>query len=188
MLSRISIIVSVTNRLKLYKAKNIVLDPVMISKSGFKLLKDEAVDCLIKYLLPICTLITPNIHEASLLSKIDIKCIEDMKTACKSIYDLGVGNVLIKGGHLEGEAVDILFNGKEYFEFKGERVNTKNTHGTGCTLSSAIAANLALGLDIVEAVSKSKDYIQKAIEHSFSIGKESGLLIISFKKCHPVDK
>lgn len=174
MLSRISIIVSVTNRLKLYKAKNIVLDPVMISKSGFKLLKDEAVDCLIKYLLPICTLITPNIHEASLLSKIDIKCIEDMKTACKSIYDLGVGNVLIKGGHLEGEAVDILFNGKEYFEFKGERVNTKNTHGTGCTLSSAIAANLALGLDIVEAVSKSKDYIQKAIEHSFSIGKGVG--------------
>ncbi|CDF57418.1 bifunctional hydroxymethylpyrimidine kinase/phosphomethylpyrimidine kinase [Thermobrachium celere] len=170
MLSNSRIISTVADLLKFYRAKNIVLDPVMISKSGFKLLKDDAISSLISNLIPICTIITPNIHEANLIAQMDIKNIDDMKKACRIINDLGARYVLIKGGHLNDDAIDVLFDGKGYYQFKGNRIKTKNTHGTGCTLSSAIAANLAKGFDIVESISKSKNYIQNAIENSFSIG------------------
>lgn len=174
MLSSSAIISTVSKSLKFYNAKKIVLDPVMISKSGFKLLKDKAIEDLIKYLIPMCTLITPNIHEASLIAKMKIENVEDMKVACKKIYDLGAKNVLVKGGHLNDDAIDVLFDGSEYYEFKGIRIETKNTHGTGCTLSSAITSNLAIGFDIVESILRAKDYIQNAIENSFSLGKGVG--------------
>ncbi|MCX7950714.1 MAG: bifunctional hydroxymethylpyrimidine kinase/phosphomethylpyrimidine kinase [Clostridiales bacterium] len=174
MLSSSEIISCVSKSLKYYNAKNIILDPVMISKSGFKLLKDEAIESLIKNLIPMCTLITPNIHEASLIAQMKIEDVEDMKIACKRIYDLGAKNVLVKGGHLNDDAIDVLFDGGKYFKFKGTRVETKNTHGTGCTLSSAIASNLALGFGIVESILKAKNYIQNAIENSFSLGKGVG--------------
>jgi len=174
MLSSSNIIDVVANSLKFYKAPNIVLDPVMISKSGFKLLKDEAINSLLSKLIPICTIITPNIYEASLIAQMEIKDVNDMKKACRKIYDLGAKYVLVKGGHLNGDAIDILFDGLEYYQFKGNRIKTPNTHGTGCTLSSAIASNLALGFDVIEAISRSKNYIQNAIKNSFSIGMGVG--------------
>ncbi|GFR34222.1 bifunctional hydroxymethylpyrimidine kinase/phosphomethylpyrimidine kinase [Thermobrachium celere] len=174
MLSSSEIISIVANSLKLHKAQNIVLDPVMISKSGFNLLKEDAVKTLINELIPICTIITPNIYEASLIVQMDIKDLEDMKIACKKIYDKGARYVLVKGGHLNDDAIDVLFDGQDYYQFKGSRIKTKNTHGTGCTLSSAIASNLALGFDIVESIRRSKNYIQNAIENSFSIGMGVG--------------
>lgn len=170
MLSSSEIIKTVAKALTYYNAKNIVLDPVMVSKSGFKLLKDEAISTLVEDLIPLCTIITPNIDEASLMAGIKIKNIEDMEKACNKIYKLGAENVLIKGGHLDGEPIDVLYDGKDFTYFKGKRLISKNTHGTGCTLSSAIACNLALSYSIVDAVKRSKEYIQGAIENSFSIG------------------
>lgn len=180
MVSKISIIEILSKKLKQYKPKNIVLDPVMISKSGYSLLKPESKEALIKFLIPLADIITPNIPEAEeILKEInsDITCIEnieEMKIAAKGIYNLGCKNVLIKGGHLKEEAVDVLYDGENYYSFNTERIHTKNTHGTGCTLSSAIASNLALGHNINTAVKNSKDYITTAIEHSFSIGHGVG--------------
>ncbi|SEF41495.1 hydroxymethylpyrimidine/phosphomethylpyrimidine kinase [Caloramator fervidus] len=177
MLSSKEIIEVVSCRLKYFKARNIVLDPVVFSKNGFKLLKDEAIKTLYDELIPLCKVITPNIPEASLLAEMEIKSIDDIKLACKKILSFGCESVLIKGGHFDSDdVVDILFDGKDFYYFKGKRINTKNTHGTGCTLSSAIAANLALGYDVPYAVEKSKEYIQGAIENSLNIGLGFGPL------------
>lgn len=180
MVSKISIIEMLSKKLKEYKPKNIVLDPVMISKSGYSLLKPESKEALIKHLIPLADIITPNIPEAEEILKeinsdiTEINNVEDMKKAAKAIFDLGCKNVLVKGGHLEDEAVDILYDGKEYYSFNTERIHTKNTHGTGCTLSSSIASNMALGYPINTSVKNAKDYITTAIEHSFSIGHGVG--------------
>lgn len=174
MVSKIETIESITNELSIHKAKNIVLDPVMISKSGYPLLKKESIDTLIKYLLPMATIITPNLPESEIILGIEIKTIKDMEHAAVAIYNMGSKNVLIKGGHLEGNATDILYDGIEFTHFIQERIPTKNTHGTGCTLSSAIASNLALGDSIVDAVKKAKSYITCAIEHSLNLGKGVG--------------
>ena len=174
MVSQIDTINTIAEELIKYNAKNIVLDPVMISKSGFDLLRPEAKDALIKNLLPIATIITPNIHEARAITGMEIKNINDMERAAKAIFEMGPKNVLVKGGHLEEDATDVLFDGYKINHFKSHRINTKNTHGTGCTLSSAIASNLALGYSIFEAVKKAKEYITVAIEHSLSIGKGVG--------------
>jgi hydroxymethylpyrimidine/phosphomethylpyrimidine kinase len=174
MVSQIDTINTIAAGLKKYSAKNIVLDPVMISKSGFDLLKPEAKEALIKNLLPIATVVTPNIHEAQAITGMEIKNIEAMESAARVIYEMGPRYVLVKGGHLEDDATDVLFDGRDIKYFKSKRINTKNTHGTGCTLSSAIASNLALGYSIAEAVEKAKEYITTAIEHSLSIGKGVG--------------
>ncbi|MDD7796198.1 bifunctional hydroxymethylpyrimidine kinase/phosphomethylpyrimidine kinase [Clostridium sp. 'White wine YQ'] len=180
MVSQISTIKAIAEKLKLYKPKNLVLDPVMISKSGYSLLKPESERALIDELIPLAYIITPNVPEAEEILKavnsdiVVIETVEDMEAAAKEIYKLGCENVLLKGGHIEGEAIDVLYDGKEIIHFQSERINTKNTHGTGCTLSSAIASNLALGLDIKEAVDKAKKYITVAIEHSLDIGKGVG--------------
>jgi len=177
MLSSKEIIEVVAYSLKQFKARNIVLDPVVLSKNGFKLLKDEAIKTLCNELIPLCKVVTPNIPEASLLAEMEIESIDDIKLACKKILSFGCENVLIKGGHFNSDdVVDILFDGKDFYYFKGKRINTKNTHGTGCTLSSAIAANLALGYDVPYAVKKSKEYIQGAIENSLNIGLGFGPL------------
>lgn len=161
-------------KLKAYQAENIVLDPVMISKSGFPLLQPEAREALITYLLPLAKVTTPNIPEAEAISAKAIGSIEDMKEAAKIISALGPSYVLVKGGHLVDEATDILYDGECFYEFKANRLNTKNTHGTGCTLSAAIASNLARGLDVVKAVELSKKYITTAIQHALEIGKGVG--------------
>jgi len=180
MVSKISTIDVISEKLELYKPKNIVLDPVMISKSGYSLLKPESKSALIKKLIPLASLITPNVPEAEeILKEVnsdikEIETVEDMEKAAKEIYKLGCKSVLLKGGHMLGDAVDVFYDGKEMLHFTTSRINTKNTHGTGCTLSSAIAANLALGYDMKDAIKKSKDYITTAIKHSLDIGHGVG--------------
>ena len=174
MVSSPEIINTIVNTLKKYNPKYLVVDPVMISKSGYSLLKQEAKKSLIKELIPMAYIITPNIPEAEEITGLKINNLDDMKEAGKKILELGPKYVLMKGGHLEGDAVDVLI-GKDIFEvFKQERLDRKNTHGTGCTLSSAITSHLALGYDIVEAVKLSKEYITEAIKESFDIGKGVG--------------
>lgn len=174
MLSEPCCMLAVVEKMNEYKPKNIVVDPVMYAKNGCPLMNPNAIDLLIEKVIPISDIITPNIPEAEKISSIEIRNIEDMKKASKIIYNMGPKNVLIKGGHSVGDAIDILFDGQNFYEFKTERINTKNTHGTGCTFSSAIASNLAVGKNMNEAVKNSKDYITMAIKHSLPIGKGYG--------------
>ncbi len=174
MVSQIETIKAISEKLKQYHVKNLVLDPVMISKSGFDLMKSEAKETLIKELIPLAYIVTPNLPEAEVITGMSVKNLEDMEKSAKIIYDMGAKNVLIKGGHMENEATDILFDGEKYTYIKRERIHTKNTHGTGCTLSSAIAANLAKGQTVKQAVQNAKEYITVAIAHSLDIGKGVG--------------
>lgn len=174
MVSKSDTIGAISQSLEKYGVKNLVVDPVMVSKSGYHLLQPEAKEALIKLLLPMAIVTTPNIPEAEVITGLAIRDIEDMKRAAIEIHKMGPRYVLVKGGHLEGEAIDILFDGETFTAYHCKRINTKNTHGTGCTLSSAIAANLGKGMDIKEAIKRAKDYITIAIEQSFSIGKGVG--------------
>lgn len=174
MVSQIDSIKVIAEKLREYKPKNIVLDPVMVSKSGYDLLNPMAVETLIKELVPLARIITPNIPEAEKITGRKINTFEDAEKAAREIRLLGAEYVLVKGGHLQGDSTDILYDGTNIYKFEARRINTKNTHGTGCTYSSAIAANLALGFTIREAVERAKSYIIKAIEHSFPIGKGVG--------------
>lgn len=174
MVSSPEIILEIVKTLKQNNPKYLVVDPVMISKSGYSLLKPQAKENLIKYLIPMAYIITPNTEEAQEITKIEIKNIEDMKRAGEKILKMGPEYVLMKGGHLDGDAIDILI-GKDVFEiYESKRINKKNTHGTGCTLSSAITSYLALGYSIKDSVKFSKDYITKSIESSFDIGHGVG--------------
>ena len=175
MVSQIPSIKAIAKSLrKVEKLPSIVLDPVMISKSGFNLLSKDAKDTLVNELFPLATLITPNLPEAEEILGIEIKTLEEMKEAALKLKELGPKAVLVKGGHLEGEATDLLFDGKEFIVLQQERINTTHTHGTGCTLSSAIAANLAKNMTMEEAVREGKRYITIAIEHGFDLGKGVG--------------
>lgn len=175
MLSERECMLAVAEGLKKYKPKNIVIDPVMYAKGGCPLMNPAAIDSLVKEVIPFADIITPNIPEAEKISGIKIENIEDMKKSAKIIYDMGTKAVLVKGGHGEGKnCIDILFDGKDFYDYSSERIDTKNTHGTGCTLSSAIASNLALENSIPEAVSKGKEYVTNAIKHSLQIGKGHG--------------
>lgn len=174
MVSKTETIQAITNKLSLYKPKTIVLDPVMISKSGYHLLEKEAAVTLITYLLPMATVITPNLPEAEVILGREIKTIQDMERAAVDLHKMGPKYVFIKGGHLEGEATDILYDGLKLTHLRQQRIHTKNTHGTGCTLSSAIASNIALGYSMEDSVKKAKAYITIAIEHSLTLGKGVG--------------
>ncbi len=174
MVSQVSTIEVIAEQLRKYAPPMIVIDPVMVSKSGYHLLNPDAQAALIKKLLPLAFIVTPNIPEAEVIAKISINTLQQMEEAAKAIYQLGAKNVLLKGGHLEDDSTDILYDGQEFSYFSSTRINTKNTHGTGCTLSSAITANLALGYSIAQAMSISKDFITTAIKHSLSIGKGVG--------------
>jgi hydroxymethylpyrimidine/phosphomethylpyrimidine kinase len=175
MVSKIESIKAISKSLrKIDRLPVIVLDPVMISKSGFNLLSRDAKDTLVKELFPLATLITPNLPEAEEILGIKIETLDDMKEAALKLKELGPKAVLVKGGHLEGEATDLLFDGKDFVVFQQERINTTHTHGTGCTLSSTIAANLAKNMDIEEAVRSGKKYITCAIKHGFELGKGVG--------------
>ena len=174
MLSDKEIIKIIAQKLRFYQPPIIVVDPVMVSKSGFQLLAPDACETLIKELLPLATLVTPNLPEATVIVGYKVSNKDDMLKAAKDIITLGAKNVLMKGGHLQESADDLLYDGREATWFTGERINTKNTHGTGCTLSSALAANLALGLSLPEAVRKSKEYITIAINNALNIGSGCG--------------
>jgi hydroxymethylpyrimidine/phosphomethylpyrimidine kinase len=174
MLSNRETMLTVAEKLKQWKPANVVIDPVMYAKNGSALMEPEAVNTLIAEIVPFADLITPNIPEAEKMSGIDIATQDDMKTAARIIRDMGCRSVLVKGGHAVGDATDILFDGNEFYSFTAQRIDTKNTHGTGCTFSSAIAANLALGLPFAKAVELAKEYVTGAIRHSLPLGKGNG--------------
>ena len=174
MLSCRETMLAVAACLKRHKPANVVIDPVMYAKNGAALMEPSAIDTLIAEVLPLADILTPNIPEAAEITGMSISCQKCMKEAAKEIIDLGCRAVIVKGGHLDGDAVDILYNGNEFYEFSAKRVSTKHTHGTGCTYSAAIAANLALGLDFKNAVQKAKEYIHEAIVHAPGIGKGHG--------------
>ncbi len=175
------IIKVIAQKLKDYKVKNIVIDPVMVSTSGSKLLCDEAMKALITDLLPIGSIITPNIPEAEVLCGIDIKNEDDMIKAVKIIAkNIPNAAILIKGGHLINDAIDLLYLNGEYEWFRAERINNPNTHGTGCTLSSAIACNLADGLSLKESIKNAKSFLVGALKSQMNLGKGPGPLDHTF--------
>lgn len=174
MLSSSAIIKAVTGALAHHNANNIVLDTVMVSKSGSHLLKKEAIDTLKEYLIPRAFVVTPNLYEASELVGFEVENQDDMKKAAIAIKGMGARYVVVKGGHLPGNACDLLYDGEKFSVYANERINTVHTHGTGCTFSSAIAAGLAKGLTIEAAVAQAKNYITVAITHGFSLGKGVG--------------
>ena len=174
MLSQSVSMEAVANKLKEYKPGNVVIDPVMVAKNGCPLMQPDSMETLIKEVLPLADVLTPNIPEAEKIAGMRIFSTSDMENAARKIAELGAKNVLVKGGHAVGEAVDVLFDGDKCTHFTAQRINTKNTHGTGCTYSSAIASNLAQGMDLNDAVDKAKDYVTTAIRHSLPIGKGCG--------------
>lgn len=173
MVSSSKLIETISERLKFYGAKNIVVDPVMVATSGAKLIDDNAVETLKKFLFPLATVITPNIPEAEKLSEMKIETAEDMKTAAKIIFENYGCAVLCKGGHSLNDANDILFDGNAKI-FSGKKISTTNTHGTGCTLSSAIAAGLAKGFNLADSIGAAKNYISGALSAGLNLGKGSG--------------
>ena len=176
MVSNGKIIETIADKLLDYKALNIVVDPVMVSTSGSRLLTGEAADALLTRLLPLGTVITPNIPEAEAISGLTIQSRDDMVRAAEKIAENVNGGVLIKGGHLEDTADDLLLYKGELHWFTSERVKNPNTHGTGCTLSSAIACNLAAGLPVEESIKNAKAYITRALKAGLDLGKGRGPL------------
>ncbi|MBP2015890.1 bifunctional hydroxymethylpyrimidine kinase/phosphomethylpyrimidine kinase [Anaerococcus degeneri] len=181
MVSSPEIVEAIAASLEKYKAKNIVLDPVMVATSGAKLLKEEAMDSLINRLIPLADVITPNIPEGEILAGMEITNENQMIKAAEKIgkkYDCAV---LLKGGHRVNDANDLLYRDGEFKWFRSERIDNPNTHGTGCTLSSAIGANLAKGYDIDQAIEMAKDYLTGALRAGLDLGKGSGPLMHNYK-------
>ncbi|MEW6526762.1 MAG: bifunctional hydroxymethylpyrimidine kinase/phosphomethylpyrimidine kinase [Spirochaetota bacterium] len=174
MLATPDIVKLVATKIKQFSISNCVVDPVMVAKGGSKLLSDDAIQSVIQNLIPVAHVVTPNIHEAEVLTGITIKNIDDMKDAAKKIYSFGARYVVVKGGHLESDPSDVIYDGKNFTVLKNQRIETKNTHGTGCTFSSAIATYVAKGYNTIEAITKAKEFITKAITFSLPLGKGHG--------------
>jgi hydroxymethylpyrimidine kinase/phosphomethylpyrimidine kinase len=174
MLSNTKVVKLVAAKMSEYKPSIVVVDPVMVAKSGDLLLAADARNTLTEFLLPEATVITPNLPEASALVGWEVTQEKEMRLAAEAIHQLGPKYVLVKGGHLQGEAVDLLFDGQDFHEFRAPRVETKNVHGTGCTYASAIATYLAQEFDVVQAVGAAKRFITKAIRHGLSLGQGHG--------------
>ncbi|HBB35352.1 MAG TPA: bifunctional hydroxymethylpyrimidine kinase/phosphomethylpyrimidine kinase [Cyanobacteria bacterium UBA8803] len=176
MLLNQEIINAVALQVKALDLSPLVVDPVMVSRTGAQLIDDDAVASLRNVLIPLATIVTPNRYEAQLLSGLEIHTIDDMRQAAQCIHQLGVKAVLVKGGAMTGNlrGVDVWFDGQELSTLTTELVETTNTHGTGCTLSSAIAANLALGKDLLQAVRLAKDYVTTALKYALNIGQGTG--------------
>jgi hydroxymethylpyrimidine/phosphomethylpyrimidine kinase len=176
MLSVAPIIEAVAGVLGEHPIDKLVVDPVMVAKSGDALLQPDAVAALIRRILPLALVVTPNLPEAEVLSGITVSRRDEMEEAARRIGKLGARHVLVKGGHLKGDAVDILWNGREMTAFQVPRIESSNTHGTGCTFSAAIAAGLAKGRPLGEAVREAKAYVTKAIREGFALGRGVGQL------------
>ena len=174
MVSSSDLIRTIADRLKFYKAENIVVDTVMVATSGARLISEDAIDTLKEYLIPIATVVTPNIPEAEVLSEMEIRDEDAMMRAAETIGHNFSCAVLLKGGHSINDANDLLYQNGEYRWFKGKRINNPNTHGTGCTLSSAIASNLAKGYDLETSVQRAKEYISGALAYMLDLGQGSG--------------
>ncbi|MEE0930625.1 MAG: bifunctional hydroxymethylpyrimidine kinase/phosphomethylpyrimidine kinase [Acutalibacteraceae bacterium] len=176
MIKNTAIINCVADKLIQYNPPVVVVDPVMSAKDNHCLMEESAFSTLKKRIFPLTTIVTPNIPEAQILTGKNIKNMQDIFNCAKDIYSMGVKNVLIKGGHFDGKPIDVLYDGKSFYKFTSERIHTKNTHGTGCTLSSAITAYLARGYTSKNAVLSAKKYIYNAILNSLEIGKGNGPL------------
>jgi hydroxymethylpyrimidine/phosphomethylpyrimidine kinase len=178
MLLNQEIIAAVAERVRALGLANLVVDPVMVSRTGARLIDDDAVATLRNALLPLAAIVTPNRYEAQLLSGLQIHTLDDMRAAAQQIHRLGAKAVLVKGGSMEGSVrgVDVWFDGHKLVSLKTTAVDTSNTHGSGCTLSAAAAANLALGKDPLSAIKQAKEYVTAALAHSLSIGSGSGPL------------
>ncbi|MFH2002565.1 MAG: bifunctional hydroxymethylpyrimidine kinase/phosphomethylpyrimidine kinase, partial [Planctomycetota bacterium] len=170
------IVCAVSGTLERLKPPHLVVDPVMIAKSGAELLDRQARSAVVKHLLPLAEVITPNLPEAEALLNWPVRTVDDMQEAARAIHGLGPRNVVLKGGHLSGEITDILFDGKEITTFKSPRIDSKDTHGTGCTLGSAIAACLALGTNVREAVAVAREFVMHAISEAPRLGAGAGPL------------
>lgn len=176
MLSTALIIRAVASGLREHRVERLVVDPVMVAKSGDPLLEPEAREALVREILPLALVVTPNLHEAAALAGIPVGSPEEMEEAARRIHRLGPRYVLVKGGHLKGDALDLLFDGRAFTPFRAERIPTPHTHGTGCTYSAAIAAGLARGGPIAEAVGEAKRYVTRAIREGFALGRGTGPL------------
>ena len=177
MLSSSEIIRAVVAKLDEHTLTTLVVDPVMIAKGGDRLLREEAVEALRSVLVPMATVVTPNTPEAEVLTGLKIVSVEGARAAAKVLVDeIGAKNAVVKGGHLDGPATDILYDGSDFTTFTSERIDTSNTHGTGCTFASAIAAGLSEGLPVPHAVQDAKDYVTNAIRTNFPIGRGHGPL------------
>jgi hydroxymethylpyrimidine/phosphomethylpyrimidine kinase len=178
MLSSNEIISLVARQMEKHQVEKLVVDPVMVSTSGDPLIREDAVEALKRVLFPLALVVTPNLREAECLSRQTIRDQKDLEKAAREIFGLGPKAVLIKGGHFRDSHLseDYLYDGKRFASFSAERFDTRNTHGSGCTFASAIAAWLAHGLDLEEAVRRAKDYVTEAIRNSFSLGHGTGPL------------
>lgn len=176
MLSGAETMAAVAESLEQYRPKQVVIDPVMVAKGGCALMRQASLETLIQKIIPLATVLTPNIPEAEEIVGKPLTTRGHLEDACRAIHWMGADYVLLKGGHLSEnqDAVDLLFDGRDFLTFTTKRIPTKNTHGTGCTLSSAITANLALGKSVPEAVAQAKDYITGAIAHALALGKGHG--------------
>lgn len=176
MLSSAAIIDLIARKMEERKVERLVVDPVMVSKSGFRLLKEEAVAVLKERLLPLATVVTPNAHEAGDLIGGTVETLEQAREAARMIHDFGVRNVLVKGGHLtrQRNAVDVLFDGQQFHTFEAPFLDSRFTHGTGCTYASAITAGLARGFPLRESIARAKRYVTEAVRHGFAIGEGHG--------------
>ena len=180
MVSSTELIHVIADALRLYQARNIVVDPVMVATAGSALIQTQAVQTMVEELLPLADLVTPNIPEAEVLSGMTIRSKEDMETAAKQLGDRYGCAVLLKGGHSINDANDLLYTEGKLSWFQGKRIDNPNTHGTGCTLSSAIAANLAKGFSLGESVQRAKEYISGALAAMLDLGKGSGPMMHNF--------
>ena len=175
MLSSAALASLVSRKLQQYHVPWIVVDPVMVSKSGQDLLQADAIDAVKQALIPLASVITPNIHEAERLTGLTIRSLAEARQAAKALHQLGCQHVLLKGGHLlEQPATDLLYDGRFFRMYKGEWIDTPHTHGTGCTFASALSAHLALGKPLPDAVDAAKQYVTEAIRHSLAIGQGRG--------------
>lgn len=174
MLATPEVIRVVAEKIRQYGIVRLVVDPVMVAKGGTSLIREEAKRTLVEALIPLALVLTPNIPEAEALSGVRIETLADMRTAARIIRGMGARNVVVKGGHLAGDAVDLLYDGENFREFSALRIATKDTHGTGCTYSSAIATSLAFGKDVAGAVADAKRYITEAVRHAWRIGGGHG--------------
>jgi hydroxymethylpyrimidine/phosphomethylpyrimidine kinase len=174
MLSSAAIIGAVAAAIEANAIRLLVVDPVMVAKGGARLLKADAVQALLSRLLPLATVITPNLPEAEVLLGRTVATLDEMRSAARELHELGPRAVVVKGGHSAGDPIDVFFDGDRLVELPARRLATANTHGSGCTFSAAITAGLASGLDLLTAVEQAKEFITLAIEHSLEIGHGHG--------------
>ena len=176
MLSSSAVIEAVADKIQEYDLRRLVVDPVMVAKGGDRLLQEEAVETLRQVLIPLAEVVTPNVPEAEVLTGRRIETLDDARDAAQELVRMGARTAVVKGGHLDGPATDIMYDGNEFRAFTSQRVETTSTHGTGCTFASAIAAGLAKGLSVRDAVSQAKRYVTATIRRAFPMGGGHGPL------------